>query len=234
MPVDRLTELSLNWDSVRDSVAQSCLAAGRSPSDVTIVAVTKTWPSEDIQLLAQLGVTDVGENRDQEAKVKHQDLADVDLTWHAIGQLQTNKAKSVASWANVVHSVDRPELVDALGKATVHSGQPLRVLLQLNLDPVVTGERGGCHPDAMLELATRVQRHSGLTLGGVMGVAPLDQEPDEAFALLRDKSAELVAFHADATWVSAGMSGDYQKAIEYGATHLRIGSLILGHRPSNR
>jgi hypothetical protein len=232
--MDRLTELSLNWDSVRDSVAQSCLAAGRSPSAVTIVAVSKTWPSADIRLLAELGVTDVGENRDQEAKVKHQDLTGVDLTWHAIGQLQTNKAKSVAGWADVVHSVDRPELVDALSKATVHRDHPLCVLIQLNLDPVVTGERGGCPPAAMLELAARVQSHSGLTLGGVMGVAPLDAEPDEAFALLRDKSQELVAVHEAATWISAGMSGDYQKAIKYGATHLRIGSLILGHRPSNR
>jgi pyridoxal phosphate enzyme (YggS family) len=232
--MDRLTELSLNWDSVRDSVSQSCLAAGRLPSDVTIVAVTKTWPSADIRLLGGLGVTDVGENRDQEAKVKHEELAGVDLTWHAIGQLQTNKAKSVAGWADVVHSVDRPELVDALGKATAHRDHPLRVLLQLNLDSVVTGERGGCPPEAMLELAARVQSHSGLTLGGVMGVAPLDEEPNAAFALLQDKSQELVTFQAGATWISAGMSGDYQKAIEYGATHLRIGSLILGHRPSNR
>ena len=231
--MDRSMELSLNWSSVCDSVAQSCLAAGREPNDVSIIAVTKTWPAADIRLLKSLGVTEVGENRDQEAKLKHQELADLDFTWHAIGQLQTNKAKSVAAWADVVHSVDRPELVSALGKATVQREIPLKVLLQINLDPVITGERGGCDPASILDLAAQVHSHSGLILGGVMGVAPLDGDADTAFALLQSKSRELVAYDAAATWISAGMSDDYQKAIKYGATHLRIGSLILGHRPTN-
>jgi len=232
--MDRLTELSLNWESVRDSVTQACADAGRTIEEVSIVAVTKTWPAADIRLLAGLGVTDVGENRDQEAKVKHEELIDVELVWHAIGQLQTNKAKSVAGWADVVHSVDRSELVSALGKAASHRNVPLRVLLQINLDSVVTGERGGCKPEALLELAAQVRSHPGLVLGGVMGVAPLDEDPSRAFEQLQHKSQELIAYEAGATWISAGMSGDYQKAIEYGATHLRIGSLILGHRPSNR
>jgi len=231
--VDRLTELALNWASVRESVTQSCLDAGRSPDEVSIIAVTKTWPSADVRLLASLGVMDVGENRDQEAKVKHQELADLDLTWHAIGQLQTNKAKSVAAWAEVVHSVDRPELVEALGKAATGRGEPLKVLLQINLDPVVTAQRGGCDPASMLELAEQVRTHPALMLGGVMGVAPLGGDAEAAFARLQDKSHELLACDVGATWISAGMSDDYQKAIKYGATHLRIGSLILGHRPTN-
>jgi len=232
--VDRLTELSLNWAAVRESVTHSCLSAGRSPDEVSVIAVTKTWPAADVRLLAGLGVTQVGENRDQEAKVKHQELADVDLVWHAIGQLQTNKAKSVAAWADVVHSVDRPELVQALAKATHQREKPLHVLLQINLDPVVTADRGGCDPAAMLELAEQVHSHSGLVLAGVMAVAPLDSDAEQAFASLQDKSHELIAYDANATWISAGMSDDYQKAIKYGATHLRIGSLILGHRPTYR
>ena len=232
--MDRLTELSLNLAAVRESVALSCHEAGRSPDDVSVIAVTKTWPSADIALLADLGVTDVGENRDQEAKVKHEELAELNLTWHAIGQLQTNKAKSVATWADVVHSVDRPELIEALAKATAHRQIPLRVLLQINLDPVVAGERGGCDPSEVIELAQRVQSHSGLALGGVMGVAPLDGDATTAFEFLQAQSRELIAMDAGATWISAGMSDDYQKAIKYGATHLRIGSLILGHRPTNR
>lgn len=231
--MDRLTELSLNWDAVRHSVEQSCRDADRAPHELSIIAVTKTWPASDIRLLASLGVTDVGENRDQEAKVKHHELADLNFTWHAIGQLQTNKAKSVAAWADVVHSVDRPELVEALAKAAVGRDVPLKVLLQINLDPVVTGQRGGCDPASMLELAALVHSHSGLVLGGVMGVAPLEGDAEAAFALLQDKSGELISYDAGATWISAGMSDDYQKAIKYGATHLRIGSLILGHRPSN-
>jgi len=217
---------------VRESVTHSCLSAGRSPDEVSVIAVTKTWPASDVRLLAGLGVTQVGENRDQEAKVKHQELADVELLWHAIGQLQTNKAKSVAAWADVVHSVDRPELVQALAKATDQREDPLHVLLQINLDPVVTAERGGCDPAAMLELAEQVRSHSGLVLAGVMAVAPLDSDAEQAFASLQDKSQELIAYDSNATWISAGMSDDYQKAIKYGATHLRIGSLILGHRPT--
>ena len=232
--MDRLSELSLNWTQVQQSVAQSCIDAGREPEEVSIIAVTKTWPAADIRLLASLGVKDVGENRDQEAKPKHEELAGLDVTWHAIGQLQTNKAKSVAGWADVVHSVDRPELVDALAKAAAIRQEPLRVLLQINLDPVITGERGGCHPDEMLDLAHRVTSHSGLQLAGVMGVAPLDGDADRAFARLQDKSHELLTLDAGADWVSAGMSDDFQKAIKYGATHLRIGSLILGHRTAKR
>jgi pyridoxal phosphate enzyme (YggS family) len=232
--MDRLAELSSNWSDVCASVEHSCQKANRSSDDISIIVVTKTWPAQDIELLASLGVTDVGENRDQEAKIKHSALADLNLTWHAIGQLQTNKAKSVAAWADVVHSVDRPELVNALGKATRQRDTPLKVLVQVNLDPVITRERGGCDPESMLEIAHAVHEQPGLALGGVMGVAPLDGDADAAFELLQHKSRELVAFDPEASWISAGMSDDFQKAIKYGATHLRIGSLILGHRPSNR
>ena len=111
--MDRKLELQNNLQIVRQEISQACLATSRDDSDVTLIVVTKTWPAQDVDLLAELGVTDVGENRDQEAKPKHTEVSNKDLTWHAIGQLQTNKAKSVASWADVVHSVDRPELVNA-------------------------------------------------------------------------------------------------------------------------
>jgi pyridoxal phosphate enzyme (YggS family) len=232
--MDRLTELSAHVVDVRHAVAQACELAGRSAEDVTIIAVTKTWPASDIRLLAQLGVTDVGENRDQEAKAKYEELAELGLAWHAIGQLQTNKAKSVAGWADVVHSVDRLEIIDALAKNAAGRQKPLKVLLQINLDPVPTEQRGGCLPEALMELAERVLRQEHLELAGVMGVAPLIGDAAHAFAQLQQHSHQVLSLDANATWISAGMSEDFPMAIKYGATHLRIGSLILGHRPIDR
>jgi len=232
--MDRFTELSANVVDVRLAVSEACRSVGRSPEEVTVIAVTKTWPASDIRLLAEVGVTDVGENRDQEAKVKYEEVADLGLTWHAIGQLQTNKAKSVASWADVVHSVDRTEIIDALAKHATGREQPLKVLLQMNLDLVPTEQRGGCLPDELVALAERVLAHEHLELAGVMGVAPLSGDAQRAFAQLQDSSGRLRTLDANATWISAGMSDDFPAAIKYGATHLRIGSLILGHRPVGR
>jgi pyridoxal phosphate enzyme (YggS family) len=228
--MDRLQELQANLQEVEREISQACIAASRNRADVTLIAVTKTWPASDVDLLAQLGVTDVGENRDQEAKPKHDEVTAKNLTWHAIGQLQTNKAKSVAAWADVVHSVDRIDLIKALTKAVATRESPLGVLIQVNLDPAPTDTRGGALPGELLALAELISDSDGLRLQGVMGVAPLGGNDDLAFARLQEFASQIQSSYPEANWVSAGMSGDFATALKYGATHLRIGSSILGKR----
>ena len=228
--MDRKQELHANLLDVERDISQACIAANRNREDVTLIAVTKTWPASDVDLLAELGVTNVGENRDQEAKPKHDEVQAKNLIWHAIGQLQTNKAKSVAAWADVVHSVDRVDLVTALTKAVANRETPLGVLIQANLDPVPTENRGGALPDEIMNLADLISRSSGLRLQGVMGVAPLGGDDDMAFARLQEFANLIQAKFPEANWISAGMSGDFATALKYGATHLRIGSSILGKR----
>jgi len=228
--MDRLQELQANLRDVESDIAQACVTANRIRDDVTLIAVTKTWPASDVDLLAGLGVTDVGENRDQEAKPKHDEVKATELTWHAIGQLQTNKAKSVAAWADVVHSVDRMDLVTALTKAVANRESPLGVLIQANLDPEPTDNRGGALPNELMALAEAISNCSGLKLQGVMGVAPLGGDDDLAFARLQEFATQIRGSFPEANWISAGMSGDFATALKYGATHLRIGSSILGNR----
>jgi PLP dependent protein len=233
--MDRRTELSQNLAEVNNSISSACAKFGRSVDDVNLIVVTKTWPASDVDLLAELGVTDVGENRDQEAKPKHDEVQAKNLTWHAIGQLQTNKAKSVASWADVLHSVDRLDLVNALAKAVTVRTKPLKCLIQVNLEsdpaaPGVTDHRGGAHPQLVKQLADQISLVPNLAVAGVMAVAPLGVDPEPAFKYLSEISAQLISDYPNAKWISAGMSGDFEVALKYGATHLRIGSSILGHR----
>jgi pyridoxal phosphate enzyme (YggS family) len=228
--MDRMLELQANLQDVEREISDACIAANRNRADITLIAVTKTWPASDVDLLAGLGVTDVGENRDQEAKPKHDEVQATNLIWHAIGQLQTNKAKSVAAWADVVHSVDRMDLVTALTKAVSERESPLGVLIQANLDPEPTDNRGGALPNELMALAEAVSNCSGLKLQGVMGVAPLAGDDALAFARLQDFALEIQGAFPEAKWISAGMSGDFATALKYGATHLRIGSSILGKR----
>jgi pyridoxal phosphate enzyme (YggS family) len=192
--------------------------------------VTKTFPADDVRLLAGLGVRDVGENRDQEAAPKAAACADVDLTWHFVGQLQTNKATSVARYASVVHSVDRARLVTALDRAAAGAQRRLDCLVQVSLDE--RPGRGGAPPDLVDDLIDQVAAAESLQPVGLMAVAPLDVEPNVAFARLHDLSRHVRERHPGVTWVSAGMSGDLEAAIAHGATHLRLGSAILGVRPS--
>ncbi|MEJ6493242.1 MAG: YggS family pyridoxal phosphate-dependent enzyme [Actinomycetes bacterium] len=228
--MERKLQLQSNLEIVKQEISDACKVAQREPSGVTLIVVTKTWPASDVKILAELGVTDVGENRDQEAKPKFDEVRDLKLTWHAIGQLQTNKAKSVATWADVVHSVDRSGLVSALGKAVTTRTTPLAVLIQVNLDPSPKDNRGGAAPNQVLELAELITQSPGLVLQGVMGVAPLDGDDAQAFALLQQVSEQVQAQNSSANWISAGMSDDFATALKFGATHLRIGSSILGNR----
>ena len=228
--MERKQELQNNLRDVEQDISVACEMANRNRDEITLIAVTKTWPASDVDTLAQLGVTDVGENRDQEAKPKHDLVAASNLIWHAIGQLQTNKAKSVAAWADVVHSVDRPELVAALGKAVTNRDKPLGVLIQLNLDPTPSDNRGGVGQSGLRSLAESVASCPGLELRGLMGVAPLAGDEDRAFANLQESADQIRSMVPTAIWISAGMSGDFPVALKYGATHLRIGSSILGNR----
>lgn len=228
--MSRLEELSLNWTQTQSQIEAACLAAKRNISEVTIIAVTKTWPASDVDLLAHIGVTNVGENRDQEAVAKKLEVQASNLTWHAIGQVQTNKVKSIVQWADAVHSIDRIELVHALAKAMPSRNRPLDVFIQINLDPQERLERGGLRGGQVLELAEQVCAVPGLNLMGVMGVAPVEADAGEAFAALERISLQLRGQMPAAQYISAGMSADYEIALKYGATHLRLGSVILGHR----
>ena len=227
---DRRDELVANLDAVRRRIDDAARAAGRDPGAVTLVVVTKTWPASDVALLAELGVTDVAENRDQEARPKHDAVAHLPLRWHFVGQLQRNKARSVSSYADVVESVDRVELVGALDRAAVDHGRQIDVLLQVDLADPPQPHRGGVVPADAPALADRVAASSALRLRGAMAVAPLDADPRAAFARLAQVAAGLRAAHPDAVVMSAGMSHDLEEAVEAGATHVRVGTAVLGGR----
>ena len=232
---DRRDELERGLASVQRRIEGACSATGRSPSEVTLVVVTKFFPASDVRLLHELGVRDVAENRHQEAVAKREECSDLDLTWHFVGALQSNKAAAVGGWADVVQSVDRAKLLPGLSRAASRRGAELDVLLQVSLDPPGTGDgRSGVVPDEAPALAEAVRDAEGVRLRGVMGVAPLGGDPGEAFALLGRVATAVRAVEPEATWVSAGMSGDLEAAVEAGATHVRVGSAVLGNRPSRR
>lgn len=239
MKVDprRREEISRGLEGVRQRIERACHDAGRSPDEVTLVVVTKYFPAEDVLALYELGVRDIGENKDQEARPKVlavreqlRSMGAPDLTMHFVGQLQSNKAGHVAAYADVVHSVDRAKLVGALARGAETADRHLDVLIQIGLDGQ-TG-RGGALSQEAESLAALIQQQPRLRLRGVMAVAPLDVEPDESFARLEGIASGIRTRHPAATWISAGMSGDLEAAIRHGATHLRVGTAILGSRPS--
>jgi pyridoxal phosphate enzyme (YggS family) len=229
---DRRAELAVRLAAVRARVSEACRQAGRHDEDVTLVVVTKTHPASDVALLASLGVRDVGENRDQEAAAKHSECAGLDLRWHFIGRLQSNKARSVARYADMVHSVDRPALVGALDRGAHAAGRRLDCLVQVSLDGDT--ERGGVAVDGFDALAAAVADAASLRLRGVMAVAPLGADPARAFAALPGLLERGARYAPEADVLSAGMSGDLEAAVASGATHLRVGTAILGARPTLR
>jgi pyridoxal phosphate enzyme (YggS family) len=227
----RREELAARLAEVRQRMAKACEAAGRDVSELTLIAVTKTRPASDVRLLSELGVKDIGENRDAEAAPKAAQCADLgldDLTWHFVGQLQTNKAASVVRYASVVHSVDRLRLIRALGKAARRAGRVVECLVEVSLDG--DPARGGAVAGEVPALAEALAGEEGLVLGGVMAIAPLSMPPADAFARLLVSAAAVRAVRPAATVISAGMSGDLEAAVEAGATHLRIGTALLGDR----
>jgi pyridoxal phosphate enzyme (YggS family) len=228
----RREEVAAHLDAVRRRMAAACRDAGRDPADVSLVVVTKFFPASDVRLLADLGVTDVGENRHQEAEAKAAECADLGLRWHFIGGLQSNKAAAVASYADVVESVDRAKLVAPLSRGAHARSHEVDVLLQVSLDPPGADHRSGADPADLAALADRVEEAGMLRLRGLMAVAPLGEDPAEAFARLGAVRREFLRDHPRATVLSAGMSGDLEHAIAHGATHVRVGSAILGSRPA--
>ncbi|MBM7489932.1 pyridoxal phosphate enzyme (YggS family) [Micromonospora luteifusca] len=237
---DRRAELAAGLAHIRTRIADACAEVGRDRAEVTMIAVTKTYPASDVLALAGLGVTDMGENRDQEAAGKAAEVAAAGVRprWHFIGQLQRNKARSVVRYADAVHSVDSVRLARALASAAADRESPLDAMVQVSLDG--DAARGGAlpgsaDPGAGLEpVAEAVAEGSGLRLVGLMAVAPLGWEPDRAFARLAEVAGAFRAVHPGATALSAGMSGDFEIAIRYGATHVRVGSALLGMRPTLR
>ncbi|MBX9425759.1 MULTISPECIES: YggS family pyridoxal phosphate-dependent enzyme [Streptomyces] len=234
---DRTSELAENLARVEERIAAACAAAGRAREEVTLIVVTKTYPASDVRILHGLGVRNVAENRDQDAAPKAAACADLDLTWHFVGQLQTNKVRSVVGYADVVQSVDRLKLVSSLSAAAEKEGRELGCLLQVALDAESgeRGDRGGVAPDGIEELAAAVEAAPGLRLGGLMTVAPLAGpyagRRREAFDRLMDLSTALRATRPAANMVSAGMSADLEEAVAAGATHVRVGTAVLGVRP---
>ncbi|MGV9243982.1 YggS family pyridoxal phosphate-dependent enzyme [Streptomyces sp. NPDC003710] len=234
---DRKQQISANLAQVEERIAAACRAAGRKREEVTLIVVTKTYPAGDVRILSELGVRDVAENRDQDAAPKAAACSDLPLTWHFVGQLQTNKVRSVVGYAGLVQSVDRSRLVTALSKEAVRAGREVGCLIQVALDAGEggRGERGGVAPEGIEELGDLVANAPGLRLDGLMTVAPLTGEyagrQQAAFERLMDLSTDLRRAHPAATMVSAGMSADLEQAVAAGATHVRVGTAVLGVRP---
>jgi hypothetical protein len=230
--VSRRDEIAAGLDGVRRRIADAASAGGRGPDDVTLIVVTKFFPASDVRLLAELGVTDVGENRHPEAEDKRAECGDLGVRWHFIGGLQSNKAAVVGSYADVVESVDRVKVVNALNRGAHERTRELDVLLQVSLDPPGREGRAGVDTGDLPALADAVESAERLRLRGLMAIAPLDEEPQAAFDRLAEVRESFLTSRPDATWLSAGMSNDFEAAIEAGATHVRVGSAILGARPS--
>jgi PLP dependent protein len=228
----RRNEIAQGLRVTQERIARACEVARRDPKDVTLVVVTKTFPVSDIRHLIALGVKDCAENRDQEARAKVAELGECEVRWQYIGQLQRKKAASVVRWADLITSVDRPELVSAIARAAQREGVVQGVCIQVNLDPPDRVNRGGVAPRECLSLLEMIRAEPDLHCRGLMAVAPYPGDPDAAFTQLSALHHEVLEVAPDATVLSAGMSGDLEIAIAHGATQVRIGGAILGNRPA--
>jgi hypothetical protein len=228
---NRLSEIQSNLEIIQARIESACTVAGRDISEITLIAVTKTYPAGDVDLLKQLGIENVGENRDQEASAKKLEVKS-EFKWHFIGQLQSNKAKSVVNYADLIHSVDRWSLAKEIQKSAQGIDKMQQVLIQVDLDQSGPDKtRGGIWPAELRELAQLINQASHLELKGLMSVAPLGEKPELAFARLKEIRVDFLKENPGAQILSAGMSDDLESAILHGATHLRIGSALLGERP---
>ena len=221
----RKEELAANLARVEERIASAALLAHRTPQEITLVVVTKTFPVEDIHLLYELGVRNFGENREQEGSVKAAEMP-ADSVWHFQGQIQSNKLKSICSWADVIHSLDDLKHAQKISEL----GTNARIFVQVALEAKFREGRGGVDPDLLPEFLEDVIVRKRLNLAGLMAVAPLDEAPAPAFARLSQLSQESRIRWPQLSSISAGMSGDFEPAISQGATLVRVGSSILGHR----
>lgn len=228
---NRLADIQSNLEKINSRIAEACSRSKRNISEITLIAVTKTYPASDVDLLKQLGIENVGENKDQEASGKISQVKEK-FSWHFIGQLQSNKAKSVVTYAELVHSVDRLSLAKELQKSASAIAKKQKVLIQVDLDQSgPDSSRGGVWPADLAALAQFISQSENLELAGLMSVAPLGENPSEAFERLAQIRSDFLKNYPNAVILSAGMSEDLEAAIEHGATHLRIGSALLGERP---
>lgn len=224
--MNRRQEIEENLNQVRKKIAEAASKSGRNPDDINLIVVTKTFPILDLEILYSLGLREFGENRDQEASVKAKALPQ-DINWHFQGGIQSNKLKSICSWASMIHSVDQFKYAQIISEQK--SATPMQIFIQVSLDQPPES-RGGVDPAKLIELANRISSLPNLKVLGLMAVGPVDQEVEPAFARLQQIQASFLTYFKDANFLSSGMSGDYEMAISYGATHLRIGSSILGNR----
>jgi pyridoxal phosphate enzyme (YggS family) len=227
-----VSELAQRYNQIVGQVASAAVASGKNPSEITLVVVTKNHPPQLVFDLISFGARDFGENRDQEASPKAKGVlssSSESMRWHFIGQLQTNKVRSVLEYADLIHSLDRESLLVELQKRTTDRPKPLGVFIQVNLteDPA----RGGVGVQDLEAFATKVVGSAGLRLEGLMGVGGLDKDPEIEFERLAGLSSKLQSLAPEAKGLSMGMSSDFEVAIGYGATHLRIGTAITGKRP---
>ena len=224
--MSRVDEISGNLEKVKEQIKLAAASANRLSEEITLVAVTKTFPVSDIEILYSLGIRDFGENRDQEASAKV-GLLPKDVRWHFQGQIQSNKLKSITSWASFIHSVDQLKYAQMISDYSAGNEKPIFMQVSLDKPPQ---SRSGVNPSELLELAGAISELPGIRLQGLMAVAPVNSPAEQAFAELEDIRSDFLSTFPDAKSLSIGMSGDYQIAIKYGATHIRIGSSILGIR----
>jgi hypothetical protein len=224
--MSRKDQILSNLESVKEKISAAAQAAGRSPSEITLIAVTKTFPVSDLEILYELGVRNFGENRDQEAAPKVGVLP-ADITWHFQGGIQSNKLKSISNWASVIHSVDKFKYAQMISQFSV--GKTKEIFIQVSLD-TLPQSREGVDPADLMQLAEQIMSLPNLEVKGLMAVAPLDQPTEQAFVRLQQIQQKFIQLYPAASSLSSGMSGDYEFAISLGATHVRIGSSILGNR----
>jgi PLP dependent protein len=248
---NRESELTHSLAAVRSRLAAAADAAGRNVGEIELLPVTKFFPATDVVILSRLGCRAVGESREQEAAAKVAEFARLaesaskastgvawpPMNWHMVGHIQRNKARSVAQWAHTAHSIDSSRLVTALDRAVskaLADGQrlhPLLVYVQVSLDGDVS--RGGVDvgaPGALDELCAQVEESKSLELVGLMGIPPLDWDPDRAFDRLQTEHRRVLEAHPNAVGLSAGMSGDFEIAVKHGSTCVRVGTALLGPR----
>jgi pyridoxal phosphate enzyme (YggS family) len=219
-------EIEENLNQVRQKITDAAAKSGRNPNEINLIVVTKTFPISDLEILYSLGVREFGENRDQEASVKAKALPQ-DINWHFQGGIQSNKLKSICSWASVIHSVDQFKYAKIISEQP--SVKARQIFIQVSLDEPPES-RGGVDPAKLIELANQISSLPNIKVLGLMAVGPVYREIEPAFARLQQIQAGFLTDFKDAVFLSSGMSGDYELAISYGATHLRIGSSILGIR----
>jgi PLP dependent protein len=231
---DRIEKIKANLQSINERIAAVVKSTGRELDDLTLIAVTKTFPVSDVKILYELGLRNFGENRDQEGRVKAPELAS-DSIWHFQGQIQSKKLKSIVQWTDVIHSLDEIRHAATLHDLLIKNEGTSRmnIFIQVSLDflkEVEPTNRGGVKPSELDPFIAQIMEFSALNPIGLMAVAPTGVEPDLAFSKLAQIQQRIQSRYPDIAKLSAGMSNDFESAISHGATHIRIGSQILGDR----